>query len=74
MVRFSSRDYNLDEPAVIDFLVGLPNVANEPRAVTNQRRVGSIRVLGRPLYSTQFENCRFILLVESDDVVVTAPQ
>jgi hypothetical protein len=41
-----------------------PSVANEPRAVTVQRRVGSIRVSGRPLYSTQFKNRRFILLVE----------
>ena len=37
-------------------------------------RVGSICLLGRPLYSTQFEDCRFILLVELDDVVMTAPQ
>ena len=32
------------------------------------------RVLGRLLYSTQFEDCRFILLVELDDVAMTAPQ
>ena len=31
-------------------------------------------MLGRPLSSTEFEDGRFILLVESDDVVVTAPQ
>jgi hypothetical protein len=37
-------------------------------------RVGSICVLGRPLYSAQFQNCRFVLLVESDDVIVTPPQ
>ena len=40
---------------------------------TDRPAVGSICVLGRPWYSAQFENCRFILLVESDDVVVMAP-
>ena len=31
-------------------------------------------MLGRPLYSTQFQNCRFILFDELDDVVVAASQ
>jgi hypothetical protein len=30
--------------------------------------------LGRRSYSTKFENCRFILFVELEDVIVTAPQ
>ena len=56
-----------------------PNVANEPRAtVTGShqtvRRVGSICVLGRSLYSAELENCRLVLRVESDDVCVVAPQ
>ena len=50
-------------------------VALQPRRVTiAPSGVGCKRVLGRPLYSAQFENCRFVLLVESDDVLVTAPQ
>lgn len=35
---------------------------------------GSSAMLGCPLYLAQFENCCFILLVESADVVVTSPQ
>jgi hypothetical protein len=39
---------------------------------TERRQVHA--VLGCPLYSAQFKNCHFVLLVESDDVIVTAPQ
>ena len=56
-----------------------PNVANEPRAAATGShetvwRVGSICVLGRLLYLAEFEDRRFVLLVESDDVFVMAPQ
>lgn len=48
--------------------------------VGNQRRSidpsgdGSIALLGRWLFSAQLKDRRFILLTESDDVLVTAPQ
>ena len=51
------------------------NVALQPRRFTIARSAdGCKRLLGRPLYSTQLENCGFILLIELDDVVVTASQ
>ena len=55
--------------------LGPSNVALQPRRFTIAPSAdGCKRVLGRLLYSTQFEDCRFILLVELNDVVVTAPQ
>ena len=52
-----------------------PTIALQPRRWTIAPSAdGCKRLLGRPLYSAQLEDCRFVLLVESDDVFVMTPQ
>ena len=66
-VVYRARDTRLDRVVAI--------VAFQQRRFTIARSAdGCKRLLGPPLYSTQLENCGFSLLIELDDVVVTASQ